>query len=144
MQCPSKITLGDSFICLGVIYYCMKVVYFERKARSPIHIHAGRYANAFYVPDEDVLLFSEQHGTFGGRDFSLTTNERPLDEARAIARGEIPSLDGVTYSNIRKFDYDESRLRDLIQDARLKAELEPRVKSGIEKLLKYAGRKRRR
>ena len=117
----------------------MKVVYFERTEISPIHIHAGSYARVFYVPDEDVLLFAERHGTFGGTQFSLTANESSLDEARAIARGEIPNLDGVAYSNIREFDYEDSRLRALIQDARLKAELEPKVQSGIEGLLKHVG-----
>ena len=114
----------------------MKVVYFERETKSFIHIHAGEYASCFYVPDENIVLYREQHGTFGGKDYSLTDRAEILEEARAIAGNRTPKGEGVTFFGIREFDYDNSRLRALIQDARLKAELEPKVKSGIEDLLK--------
>jgi len=114
----------------------MKVVYFNRNARSPIHIHAGSYANCFYIPNENLVLCKEQYGSFGGQDYFLTDRTKMLEEARAIAEGRTPSVEGVSFSDIKEFEYDSSRLRELIQNTRLKTELQTKVKSGIEDLLK--------
>lgn len=114
----------------------MNVIYFERNARSSRHVHEGHYANCFYVPDENIVLYKEQHGTFGGEDYSLTDRAKSLEEAKSIASGRTPNVNGVTFSNIKKFEYESSKLLELIKNARLKAELQTKVESGIEDLLK--------
>ena len=45
----------------------MKVVHYHRHAKSGFHIHAFSSAEMFYVPDEDLILIREQHGSFGSR-----------------------------------------------------------------------------
>jgi len=47
---------------------------------------------------------------------------------------------GVRYSSSHFFEYNDSRLRELIQDARLKRELEEKVESGIKELSKESFR----
>ncbi|MCK4614483.1 MAG: hypothetical protein KAU14_06745 [Thermoplasmata archaeon] len=114
----------------------MKVVYFKRCAKSPIHIHAASYASCFYLPDEKIVIFREQHGTFGGKDYSLTEREEILEEARIITEGKTPDVEGVSFSHVKEFEYETSKLLKLIRNAELKAELETKVKAGIEELLK--------
>lgn len=118
----------------------MKVIYFERGARSPIHIHEGSYASCFYVPDENIVLYREQHGRFGGKDYLLTNRKEILEKARAIDENRTLNVDGVTFSNIKKFEYESSKLLELIKYAKLKAKLQTKVKAGIEDLLKYVGK----
>ena len=117
----------------------MKVIYFERNVRSPIHIHAGFYASCLYVPGGNIVLYKEQHGTFGGKDYSLTNKIEILKEAKFIAWGRIPHVEGVTFSNIKKFEYESSKLLELIKYARLKAKLQTKVEGGIEDILKQIG-----
>lgn len=114
----------------------MEVIYFERNARSPMHIHAGSYASCFYVPSGNIVLYKEQHGTFGGRDYSLTNKKEILKEAKFIASGKTPNVKGVIFSNIKKFEYESSKLLKLIRYARLKARLQTNVERGIEDLVK--------
>ena len=114
----------------------MKVVHYHRHAKSGFHIHAFSSAEMFYVPDEDLMLIREQHGSFGSRTYSLTTRAEILAEAKLIAEGRIPNVEGVTFSEIQAFEYERYRLQELIQNLRLKAELETQVESGIEDLLK--------
>jgi len=114
----------------------MRVVYFKRNVKSAIHIHAGSYASLFYVPDENVVLYQEQHGTFGGQNYSLTDKAEILEEAKAIAENRTPSVEGVSFSGIKKFEYEGFKLLELIQNIKLKTEIESKVKSGIEDLLK--------
>lgn len=116
----------------------MKVVHYHRYAKSGFHVHAYSSAEMFYVPDEDLILIREQHGSFGSRTYSLTARAEILEEAKSIAEGSIPNVEGVTFSEIQVFEYERSRLQELIQDMRLKAELETKVESGIEDLLKQA------
>ena len=120
----------------------MKVIYFKRKAKSPIHIHAGSYASIFYIPDEEIILFKEQLGTFGKNEYSLTDKAEILEEAKVIAEGRIPDVQAVSFSDIKEFEYESSRLRELIQNARLKTDLETKVKSGIEDLLKQVNKRK--
>ncbi len=135
----------------SLVLFCMKVVYFKRNARSPINIHAGYYADCFYVPDENLVLYKEQYGSFGGQDYSLTKKDRILKEARSLAKGKIPKAENVSFSDIKEFEYDSSKLLELIQNTRLKSvleliqntrlksELQTKVKYGIEYLLKQSG-----
>ena len=120
----------------------MKVIYYNRKARSPFHIHAGSYASFFYVPDENIILYKEQLGTFGRNEYSLTDRAKILKEAKVIAEGRIPDVQAVSFFDIKEFEYESFKLRELIQNARLKTELETKVKFGIEDLLKQVNNHR--
>lgn len=112
----------------------MKVCYYHRNARSGFHIHAYSSADIFYIPNENLILFAEQHGTFGGCDYSFTKRRELLDEARSVMRGT--KIEGIEISNVKEFECDSKEIKQLIQDAKLKSKLETKVRSGIEKLLK--------
>jgi len=115
----------------------MKVIYFKKNARSPFHIHAGSYYDCFYISDENIVLYKEQQGSFGSENYSFSNRaEILIEEAKIIAEGKTPSLGGVSFSDIKEFEYDSLKLRDLIQNTKLKVELEIKVKSGIEDILK--------
>ena len=116
----------------------MKVIYFEGYFKSPIHAGQGSRGQYLYVPNEDVCLFKALELDVV-QQFGLIRNQNRLNVARSIARGETPSGDNnIIYSNIREFEYDNSKLQALIQDARLQAELQTKVQSGIEELLEQA------
>lgn len=115
----------------------MKVIYFKKNAKSPLHVHAGSYAICFYIPDENIVLYREQQGSFGSENYSFSSGaEILIQEAKIIAEGKTPSIAGVIFSDIKELEYDSFKLRDLIQNTKLKVELEIKVKSGIEEILK--------
>ena len=113
----------------------MRVVYYHRYAKSGFHIHAYSSADIFYFPDENSILFREQLGSFGGKDYSLTERQELLDEARSVMQGSGIGLEEAEISNLKEFEYDTEKIKRLIQDARSKSKLEKRVRSGIEELL---------
>ena len=112
----------------------MKVIYYHRHVKSGFHIHAYSSADIFYIPDENLILFREQHGSFGGRDYSFTDSPELLDEANSVVQGS--RVEGGEISAITEFEYDETKIKQLVREAKLKSELETKVRSGIEELLK--------
>lgn len=114
--------------------HTVRVYYYHRNARSGFHIHAYSSADIFYIPDENLILFAERHGTFGGCDYSFTKRRELLDEAKSVIR--CSKIEGIEISNVKEFEYDSQKIKQLIQDAKLKSKLETKVRSGIEKLLK--------
>jgi len=121
----------------------MKVVYFERyiDGLELGHVHAGVHTKCFYIPSKDLALFSEKSGTFGSTEYGLATSEKLLKEARAIAEDMVPIAHGISYNNIKVFEYDGVALRALIRNAKAKTKLERKVESGIKELLKCVGEK---
>ena len=116
----------------------MRAIYFERNARSLIHIHAGSQTKGVYIPDESVILYREQRGTFGGITYSFTDRQKLLDEMQLLLNGATPNVEGVTYSGIKEFEYDGTKVKELIQNARLERELKGKVESGLDALLEEA------
>ncbi len=115
----------------------MKVIYFKKNARSPLHIHAGSYSICLYIPDENIVLYREQQGSFGSENYSFSSRtEILIEEAKIIAEGKTPNIAGVIFSDIKELESDSSKLRDLIQNTKLKVELETEIKSGIEEIIK--------
>lgn len=112
----------------------VKIVYYKRAAASPVHIHAGECARCFYVPSEQTVLYTVQHGTFGGDDASFTTEQFMLDEAEEIMVGRLPQVDGVTFSDMKELEFDQYTITSLLDDARAKRALDERVQTGFEKL----------
>ena len=122
----------------------MRAVYFERNAESDFHIHAGSYVTGVYFPEENIILYREQHGSFGGQTYSILDDSKTLEEVKsAISErsGKIPRVEGVTYSGIRKFECESSEIKRLIQNARIEKGLREVVNSGIEALLKQGSGK---
>jgi hypothetical protein len=112
----------------------MKTVYYKRYAGSDFHVHAFSSAECFYIPNENVVLGIEQLGSFGRINYYLTDRAEILEEAKVIEQGKIPLIENITFFNIKKFEVDNSKIRELIIEARLKKELEEKVKLGIESL----------
>lgn len=112
----------------------MKVIYYHRQARSGFHIHAYSSADIFYIPEENLILFREQLGSFGGRDYSITDKRELLDEANSVMQGS--RVEGIEISHMKEFQYADAKIKQLVREAKLKSELETKVRSGIEELLK--------
>lgn len=87
--------------------------------------------SCFYVPEKDVILY----GSLSKQRYSLTDQAEFLEEARVIANGVLPKIEGVEFKNIKNFEYDGSRLQGLIEDIRSRNELDKKAKCGIEELL---------
>ena len=61
--------------------------------------------------------------------------EEILREAKIIARGEIPKVRGVEFSDVKELEYSDEKLKELIEKARLKRKLEIEVERGVEEIL---------
>ncbi|MFH1590042.1 MAG: hypothetical protein ABIB43_05745 [archaeon] len=115
----------------------MKVMYFKRVSHG-MHIHSSNYMTGVYVPKENVVLTTEQHGTFGGHTYSIVDNKLFLSEMQKLLEGKDPAIPGVTYSKMKEFEYDGQKLKDLIVNLKSEKELKKTNKSGIEELLEAA------
>jgi len=113
----------------------LKVIYYYRHAKSGYHIHAFSSADMFFIPDENVILAKEKIGSFGGLTYTISEKPEILNEANDIAKSIIPKIESVTFSDIKEFNYDDQKLHELIQNAKLQKELEIKVENGIEMLL---------
>ena len=65
----------------------------------------------FYIPDKNLILFREQHGSFGGRDYSFTDSPELLDEANSVVQGS--KVEGAEISAITEFEYDDAKIKRL-------------------------------
>ncbi|HLC88792.1 MAG TPA: hypothetical protein VJG49_02025 [Candidatus Nanoarchaeia archaeon] len=113
----------------------MRVVHYQRE-QSTIHVHARLRASYFFIPDRQVVLFAEKQGNFSGTSYSISEREDILREAQALSEGKVPEINNVEYSNIKAFDYDDTRLRSLIEQAKQGKDLEEKVIAGIKDLMK--------
>lgn len=111
----------------------MKVIYYHRLKKSGFHIHAFSSTDIFYIPEEEIILYREKQGSFGNQSYSLSKREELLDEARRLMNGD--KIEEVEVSNLKEFECEDEKIKQLIEDARLKFELEKRVRLGIEELL---------
>ena len=123
---PQKSVSGrNRFIYLSILLYHMtpeqpmKVIYFERSGKA--------WARGFYVPSEDVILYAKMNSLVDAPVY-----DEILDGVRSIARGNNAPKN---FRNVSEVKYDASRIMALIQDARLRAELDKKVDTGIEELL---------
>ena len=120
----------------------MKVVYFKRVAQGPDDFHEGLVmpsvsTHCFYVPDKEVVLYAESIG-YCKMDYSITDDEKFLEEARIIAEGKTPTTEGTDFLLAKSFECDDSELKKCIHSARTSAGLRKRVESSIEKLVDKA------
>lgn len=118
----------------------MKVLYFHRFAQSGFHIHSFSSAEGFYLPEKNLVLFKEGHGTFGGSTCSLTQKPEFLEELQGVLEGKSPEDSAIKYSKIKEFDYDDAKLLSLVESTQAKDALEEKVESGIGELDKFAGK----
>jgi hypothetical protein len=49
-------------------------------------------------------------GTFGGKHYTLTESKEILNEAKSIRKGKIPDKNAITFTNIKRFDYNGNRI----------------------------------
>jgi len=98
----------------------MRAVYFERREKSFFHIHAGSFVKGVYIPDKDVILYKESHGTFGGHTSSILEEGENLDAIKDVLKKKSMeiNIDGVVYSNIREFECNEAKTKELIEKTR--------------------------
>jgi len=108
----------------------MKVVLYKRFARSSYHIHAFSSADCAFVPDKGVVLFREQHGSFGGKDYSLTEEERMVNEGKLVVAGK--PVDGIEITDIRTLDLKDYDVEDLIDMTHRRNNLEGQVKTKLD------------
>jgi len=102
----------------------MKVIYFEM---SQLDFHTMIEATGFYVPNQDVILYAKT------RMVDAPVYNEILDGVRNIASGnKAPE----SFRNVSEFEYDALGIMALIEDARLRADLNTRIDLGIEELLK--------
>ena len=120
----------------------MKLIYYHREnLRSRQEF---TYSEVFYIPNENAILFFRREVLQGGYSrckysFSDDNNGEYLEEAKSIESGKVPKKDMINFSNIKTFECEDSKIIELIKSAKLREELNVKVESGIEGLLKQAG-----
>jgi hypothetical protein len=120
----------------------MKVVYYRLHFFGhEEHRFSLEYDRHFwYVPKQRLILLEERFTLDGSgvtnrfNKFSLTTDPEMLSDARRIAKGErIIGYHGVELAGT--FEYDDSKLRELIKQAGLANRIDKKTKLGIEALV---------
>jgi len=110
----------------------MKVISYKRAVKAPHYRNISSYANIFYIPDLNVVLFKEQKGGFEICEYGLS-NENMLKEAKAVE--EDSTIKGIEICDIKTFDYNKEKLKELVNKAKQKFVLKKDVTEGIEELL---------
>lgn len=108
----------------------MKVILYKRHAGSGFHIHAFSAADCLFVPDKGAVFYREQHGSFGGKTYSITREQRMLDEAKLIVAGK--PVEGVEITNVRTLDLKGYVIEDLIDQCDRTTGLEGQIKSKLD------------
>lgn len=108
----------------------MEVVYYKR-------VEKGANGNTFvedrfYIPDENVVLYKQQQGSFNGQDYFYTDEQKSLSEG-LLVRENIP-IEGAEIENRQIFDINAEELKQLIKDIKAKPELETRITKGMAEL----------
>src|SRR3989344_3364529 len=116
----------------------MKVIHYKRSAESNLHMHAGSYADMSYIPEKNIVIFNEQHGTFGGFTLSISEDNSILEEAKAVSQGNIQVQRNLEIYSVKEMDYDETKLTELIENARLRKDLDGKVASAYHDLFDEA------
>ena len=107
----------------------MEVIYFEKYVKSNFHSSEDSSTCHFYIPEENVVLSMLESGIMGTNvTYSIKDDETTLKVACEIAQGNIPDFPpGIKYDHVRKFEYDSSKLKDLIGKTRQKRKLEEEI-----------------
>jgi hypothetical protein len=114
----------------------MKLVFFSRPSEG-YHIHAGQYASCIYLPEEKIILISEQKGSFGVI-YTMKEDQASIDEAEKILNGSLTRQELGTRIQGFTIEVDDPEtmkvMTDLIADVRMKDELTKKVKSTMDQL----------
>ncbi len=108
----------------------MKVILYKRHAASGYHIHAFSSADCLFVPDKGAVLYREQHGSFGGKSYSVTFEQHMLDEAKLVASGK--PVEGREITNVRTLDLRDFDIEDLIDQCKRVSSLEDQIRSKMD------------
>lgn len=119
----------------------MEILHFVRNEESEFHIHAYSSASCFYIPSKNVILFAEERGAFGDATFSISTNQPLINEAKALWENQKHNSSAASFSNVKKIEYDDKKLLNLIKNAKEHTSLETKVKKSIQELLNLANPK---
>lgn len=114
----------------------MEAVYFEKRKGTifddPEELFCMR---GIYVPEEKVVLFGKQVERYGKYEFYITSDAKTLDMIEEALKGET-CADGATYSGIREFECDGSKIRRLVEDYKSENEtVRERVRLDISMIL---------
>lgn len=124
----------------------MKLIYYHRENLRTKREFA--YLEVFYIPNENAILFFRREAlpaSYSRCKYSFLDNTdggEHLEEAKSIESGKVPKKDKIYFSNIKTFECEDSKIIELIKNAKLREELNAKVKSGIEGLLKQVGVKK--
>lgn len=123
----------------------MKLIYYHRE-----NLGSGEgfvYSEVFYIPNENAILFFRREALRGGfsrSDYSFSDNNdgEYLQEAKSIESGKVPKKSHIYFSDIKTVECKDSKIIELIKSVKLREELNAKVESGIEGLMKQVGFRR--
>lgn len=114
----------------------MRVIFCERRTISNFHIHAGSYAEMFYVPDYDCAFGREQLGSFGSMEDFISEAEHIVNEGKDLSNGIIPNTENISFDNVKELDLTYDNVINLIDRLKDVQTLQEYNKIEIENLIK--------
>lgn len=118
----------------------MEILYFVRESEGLDHYLY--HADCFFIPKENILFVRERCGD--DQFYEIIKKDYILEETRSLIGGvdpyenkRGPNVIGIPdFSNIKRFEYNDEKIREILRDIRNRDNLLEKVESGIEELLK--------
>lgn len=110
----------------------MKVVYFSRYVKTKYHPSIrGSSAEIVYFPDEKIAMSKLDVG-----EYELNTNKEILTEGKKILKDKKPYSKSATISDIKIFEADAEKIRELTKALKVKDTLQKKIDEDVEELFK--------
>lgn len=111
----------------------MKIIYFLRYVETREHpLLRGSSAEIFYFPKENIAMSKLKDVG----EYELNINKEILFEGRKITKDKKPYSTKATISNIKIFEADDEKIKDLIENLKVKDTLQKKIDECAEGLLK--------
>ena len=113
----------------------MEIISYTKENEDRITQFFNYAEECFYLPDQNIVLCKHSPIVWGHANYKTLSSSEVLEEARQTSANNLPKKRGLKFSKIKAFDYDYSKLLEIIE----KKEGDEKILSqGIEALIKHA------
>ena len=113
----------------------VKIISYTKEKEDLITPFFSYARECFYFTDQNIVLYKHSPVVWGHADYKASSNPELLEEARQVGGNNLPKKYRVTFSKIKTFDYDDSKLQAMLEK---KEGDEKILRQGIEALIKHA------
>ena len=118
----------------------MEIIYYVRQSEG-IQINDSSYSECFFIPSENIMFARENYN--GVTMCNIVRRDFILKEAASIEKGEDPYKDKrdrnsilPTFLDVRRLRCDDEKIKEILKDIKDRDNLQEKVQSEIEELLR--------